>query len=165
MRIVKEEKLNYNNSEMKKLRNAVRGIVVDNDEQFIDLVDSIINDEPINYVPETRKLKNAIHSIYDYFDEEELRELVLNVAKDQGVISSNIIKESVNLDEIHKGDLVDFGPYGKLYVCDPYYHDNYFWVTDDKDERYNENAPGWSMFKDDAESIIYEDKDDEDEDY
>lgn len=164
MKIVKEEKLNYNNSEMKKLRNAVRGIVVDNDEQFIDLVDSIINDEPINYVPETRKLKNAINSMYVDSD-EELRELILNVAKDQGVISSNIIKESVNLDEIHKGDLVDFGPYGKLYVCDPYYHDNYFWVTDDKDERYNENALGWSMFKDDAESIIYEDEDDEDEDY
>lgn len=91
----------------------------------------------------------------------EIKNICLSDVKDW----SNIIKESVNLDEIHKGDLVDFGPYGKLYVCDPYYHDNYFWVTDDKDERYNENAPGWSIFKDDAESIIYEDEDDEDEDY
>lgn len=78
----------------------------------------------------------------------------------------NIVKESFDPNEVNKGDLVDFGPYGKLYVCDPYYHDNYFWVTDDKDERYNESAPGWSMFKDDAQSIIYdEEEDDEDEDY
>lgn len=164
MRIIKEDKLNYNNPEMKKLRNAVRGIVVDNDEQFISLVDSIINDEPINYVPETRKLKNAINSLYVDSD-EELRKWVLNVAKDQGVISGSPVNESINLDEIQKGDLVDFGSYGKLYVCDPYYHDKYFWVTDDKDERYNEKALGWSMFKDDAQSIIYDEEDDKNEDY
>ena len=38
----------------------------------------------------------------------------------------NIVKESFDPNEVNKGDLVDFGPYGKLYVCDPYYHDNYF---------------------------------------
>ena len=85
-KIIKEDRLNYNNPDMKKLRNAVRGIVVDSDEEFISLVDSMINDEPINYVPETRKLKNAIDSVYVDSD-EELRELVLDVARDQGIIS------------------------------------------------------------------------------
>lgn len=28
--------------------------------------------------------------------------------------------------EVNQGDLVDFGPYGKLYVCNPNYHDDYY---------------------------------------
>lgn len=105
MRIIKEDKLNYSNSDMKKLRNAVRRIVVDNDEQFIDLVDSILNNEPINYVPETRKLKNAIDSAYVDSD-EELRELVLDVAVDQGVISRSI-NESKDIQK-DLNDVIDF---------------------------------------------------------
>lgn len=108
MRIIKEDRLNYNNSDMKKLRNAVRRIVVDSDEEFISLVDSMINNEPINYVPETRKLKNAIDSAYVDSD-EELRELVLDVAVDQGVISrsinesKDILKDLSNITDYNRG--------------------------------------------------------------
>lgn len=42
--------------------------------------------------------------------------------------------------EIKQGDLVDFGVYGRLYVCNPKYHEDYFWVTDDEYERNNINA-------------------------
>ena len=97
--VVKEDKLNYNNSEMKKLRNAVRGIVVDSDEEFISMVDNMINNEPMNYVPETRKLKNAIDSAYVDSD-EELRKLVLDVAADQGIISKPINESKDTLKDL-----------------------------------------------------------------
>lgn len=64
------------------------------------------------------------------------------------VLASSII------DEIQDGDLVDFGAYGELYVVDIDYHDKFFWVTDNEDERYNRRAPGWSISKYLAERII-----------
>lgn len=64
--------------------------------------------------------------------------------------------------EIFQGDLVDFGAYGKLYVCDPEYHENYFWVTDDEYERFNKHAYGWSIAKDLAVKVLETPSDDED---
>lgn len=63
--------------------------------------------------------------------------------------------------EIYKGDLVDFGVYGKLYVCNTNFSEKYFWVTDDESDRYNEYASGWSISKNLAKSVIerYEDLD------
>lgn len=65
--------------------------------------------------------------------------------------------------KIEQGDLVDFGPYGKLYVCNLNYHDDYFWVTDDEYERDNKKAPGWSILKELAVKVIehYQDEDDD----
>ena len=68
----------------------------------------------------------------------------------------------MNLEDIIQGDLVDFGPYGVLYVCDPDYHEDYFWATDDEYERFNKNAPGWSILKELALRIIETPNDDED---
>ena len=65
--------------------------------------------------------------------------------------------------DINKGDLVDFGAYGKLYVCNPNFSEDYFWVTDEESERNNEYASGWSISKDLAEAVIesYDDLDEE----
>ena len=65
--------------------------------------------------------------------------------------------------DINKGDLVDFGAYGKLYVCNPNFSEDYFWVTDEESERDNEYASGWSISKDLADAVIesYEDLDEE----
>ena len=43
-----------------------------------------------------------------------------------------IRKAEANL-EVNNGDLVDFGPYGKLYVCNADYEENKYWVTDEKE--------------------------------
>lgn len=67
-----------------------------------------------------------------------------------------IYKESNQevINSIEQGDLVDFGQYGKLYVCNPNHSIDYFWVTDDEEDRFNVNASGWSIPKYLAEKII-----------
>lgn len=80
--------LNYITPEMKQLKRAISKIYVDNDEQFYDLVDSLIDNEPINLVPETRALKRAINNMV-VDSEEEKRNLIYHVAKDLGVIESS----------------------------------------------------------------------------
>ena len=80
-----------------------------------------------------------------------------------------IRKAEANL-EVNNGDLVDFGPYGKLYVCNADYEENKFWVTDEKENRDDASAQGWAISKNFAKRIIesYEDDDDEyddDEEY
>ena len=73
-----------------------------------------------------------------------------------------IRKAKANL-EVNNGDLVDFGPYGKLYVCNADYEENKYWVTDEKENRDNASAQGWAISKNFAKRIIesYEDDDDE----
>ena len=63
--------------------------------------------------------------------------------------------------KVNQGDLVDFGSYGKLYVCNPNYHDDYYWVTDEEESRMDKNASGWSIEKDLAEKVIESAFDDE----
>ena len=79
-----------------------------------------------------------------------------------------LMRQASLRDEIGIGDLVDFGPYGKCYVCDPDYDENFYWITDDKANRDNPNAEGWSIRKERAKRVIevYEDEDyDDDDDY
>ena len=78
-----------------------------------------------------------------------------------------IRKAEVDL-EVNDGDLVDFGPYGKLYVCNADYEENKFWVTDEKENRDDASAQGWAISKNFAKRIIesYEDDDEyDDEEY
>ena len=82
------------------------------------------------------------------------------------------LDEGVELTEstlyVNQGDLVDFGSYGKLYVCNPNYHDDYYWVTDEEESRMNKNASGWSIEKNLAERVIesaFDDEDYDDEEY
>lgn len=69
---------------------------------------------------------------------------------------SNTIKSKLTESalDINQGDLVDFGTYGKLYVCNPNYHDDYYWVTDEEESRMDKHASGWSIAKDLAERVI-----------
>lgn len=90
--------LNYVTPEMKQLKRAVSKIYVDNDEQFHELVDSLLSNEPINLVPETLALKRAIDNMV-VDSEEEKRTLVYEVAKDLGVIEySTKIKAYTDAD-------------------------------------------------------------------
>lgn len=77
-----------------------------------------------------------------------------------------IRKAEANL-EVNNGDLVDFGPYGKLYVCNVDYEENKYWVTDEKENRDNASAQGWAISKNFAKRIIesYEDDDEYDDEY
>ena len=77
-----------------------------------------------------------------------------------------IRKAEVDL-EVNDGDLVDFGPYGKLYVCNADYEENKYWVTDEKENRDDASAQGWAISKNFAKRIIesYEDDDEYDDEY
>jgi hypothetical protein len=70
-------------------------------------------------------------------------------------------------DEIEVGDLVDFGPYGKLYVVDleAMGKPKWFWVTDKESERFNNDAQGWSIQKYLAEKILEKGSELDEEDY
>lgn len=94
--------LNYITPEMKQLKRAVSKIYVDNDNQFHELVDSLLNNEPINLVPETRALKRAIDSMV-VDSEEEKRTLIYEVAKDLGVIESSSAIKAYTFDESEDG--------------------------------------------------------------
>lgn len=77
-----------------------------------------------------------------------------------------IRKAEANL-EVNNGDLVDFGPYGKLYVCNADYEENKYWVTDEKENRDDASAQGWAISKNFAKRIIesYKDDDEYDDEY
>lgn len=75
-----------------------------------------------------------------------------------------IRKAEANL-EVNNGDLVDFGPYGKLYVCNVDYEENKYWVTDEKENRDNASAQGWAISKNFAKRIIESYEDDDDDEY
>lgn len=94
--------LNYVTPEMKQLKRALSKIYVDNDDQFHELVDSLLKNESINLVPETRTLKRAIDSMV-VDSEEEKRTLVYEVAKDLGVIESSTQIKAYTFDESEDG--------------------------------------------------------------
>jgi len=60
----------------------------------------------------------------------------------------------IDINEIQQGDLVDFGSYGKMYVCNLNYSEESFWITDIKEDRDNSCARGWSIRKNYAQSIV-----------
>lgn len=94
--------LNYVTPEMKQLKRALSKIYVDNDDQFHELVDSLLSNEPINLVPETRALKRAIDNMV-VDSEEEKRALIYEVAKDLGVIESSSAIKAYTFDESEDG--------------------------------------------------------------
>ena len=77
-----------------------------------------------------------------------------------------IRKAEANL-EVNNEDIVDIGPYGKLYVCNADYEENKYWVTDEKENRDDASAQGWAISKNFAKRIIesYEDDDEYDDEY
>lgn len=94
--------LNYITPEMKQLKRALSKIYVDNGDQFHELVDSLLDNKPINLVPETRALKRAIDNMVVDSDEEK-REVVYEVAKDLGVIESSTQIKAYEFAETEDG--------------------------------------------------------------
>lgn len=54
--------LNYT-PEMNSALRAMRNVIVDNDVELRQLVDSIVDNEPMNHSPETLRLKKAIDNL------------------------------------------------------------------------------------------------------
>lgn len=151
--------LNYVTPEMKQLKRALSKIYVDNDEQFHELVDAILDEEPINLVPETRALKRAIDNMVVDSDEEK-RNLIYNVAKDLGVIESSTQIKATSKNkyciQFKIGDEVRFNHGGGQYsdevaTISGYDKDGFYKVTWED----GSTSEGLS----DAQ-LIYEDEDD-----
>lgn len=53
----------------------------------------------------------------------------------------------------YPGDLIDFGPYGRLFLLH-FVDEKKLWVTDEADERYNPQAAGWFIDRFQAEGIV-----------
>ena len=98
----------------------------------------------------------------------ELKQEILDSLNEQFDITekdfSMEVLESFNYEDIEQGDLVDFGGYGKLYVCHVNYSENKFWVTDIEEDRNNRDARGWSIYKSSAQKIIEKNEDEDGED-
>lgn len=60
--------------------------------------------------------------------------------------------ETVNSKNIARGDLVDFGAYGELYIVAD--HGDKWWVTDQVEDRFNPDARGWYINKSFAEKVL-----------
>jgi len=58
-------------------------------------------------------------------------------------------------DDIHEGDYVDFGAYGRLFVLKAPMAGS-LWVTDKRADRYNYDAAGWYIRREFAKKIIEE---------
>ena len=110
-----------------------------------------------------RKTADYLEEIQSVFPDATRRGKLVHATNNTAVTSSSIIA-SLDINDIRQGDLVDFGAYGKLYVCNPYFSDRYFWVTDDEEDRDNPHALGWSILKETANYIIESFSDTEDDD-
>lgn len=95
--------------------------------------------------------KDDLARNYDPDSDPEFANLEDCVCEDQ--CDSARLQENIQ-SEINQGDLVDFGTYGQLYVCNPTYSSDYYWVTDLEEDRNDKNASGWSIRKDLAKRII-----------
>jgi hypothetical protein len=73
-------------------------------------------------------------------------------------------KKKVRIEDIMVGDKV-LANNGQEYYVVSDYSQNSFWVTDDKNEKNNPNATGWTLFKEDVVEILDDDDDDDDDDY
>lgn len=153
--------LNYTTPEMKQLKRAISSIYVDSDEQFHELVDAILNEEPINLVPETKALKRAIDGMVVDSDEEK-RNLIYNVAKDLGVIESSTQTKATSKNkyciQFKIGDEVRFSHGGGQYsdevaTISGYDKDGFYKVTWED----GSTSEGLSDTQ-----LIYEDEDEDD---
>ena len=57
-------------------------------------------------------------------------------------------------NDIRIGDWVDFGEYGQHYVCNTNYTPEYFWITDQEEDRFKQTLTGWPMRKYEAIEIL-----------
>lgn len=65
-----------------------------------------------------------------------------------------LIKE--DYQELNNGDEIIYNK-EHLYILDKDYSDKYAWVTDEEEDRFNENAPGWALKKEYIDEFIGQD--------
>lgn len=65
-----------------------------------------------------------------------------------------LIKE--DYQELNNGDEIIYNK-EHLYILDKDYSDEYAWVTDEEEDRFNKNAPGWTLKKDYINEVIGQD--------
>ncbi len=65
-----------------------------------------------------------------------------------------LIKE--DYQELNNGDEIIYNK-EHLYILDKDYSDKYAWVTDEEEDRFNKNAPGWTLKKDYIDEVIGQD--------
>lgn len=145
-KILAASKLNYNTPELKKLRKAIQSIVVDSDDEFVQLVDDMINNVTMNYVPETRALKRCIDNMLEYDSESEVRTWVLKYAADLGciasmedsVISSTAVKGGNNMKKYVQAAESDYIKIGNMMIpknAASYGYDSYENIARDAKQR------------------------------
>lgn len=112
----------------------------------------------------SKSYKTSEGKVFVSWDKSNDWSLKLNESVSRSDIKLSI-KESNEYQPVdaYPGDYVDFGPYGKLYICNDL--GDRYWVTDEESDAGNPNAQGWYIDKDLARDIIYSDDDFEDEDF
>lgn len=107
----------------------------------IDATNALLTNEASN--------QGLMEKVSDDLSDEELKEFNVEDIEDANI-------QVVESLQAFPGDYVDFGAYGKLYICNDL--GDRYWVTDEPEYAGNKNAPGWFIDKDLAKEII----DDED---
>lgn len=90
---VKDE-MNYS-KEMKAVRNALRHIVVDNKSEMKQLIQDLIDNKPMNYSLEVRRLKRAIDELIKWSDNrQEGIDTIWAIAKENRIVDSKVEDDS-----------------------------------------------------------------------
>lgn len=85
-----EDEMNYS-KEMKAVRNALRHIVVDNKSEMKQLIQDLIDNKPMNYSLEVRRLKHAIDELIKWSDNrQEGIDTIWAIAKENRIVDSKI---------------------------------------------------------------------------
>ena len=83
------------------------------------------------------RLLQEVQNAYDKLDHVKLKNEKYKLLNEIGKIFEEV--------EVKKGDFVDFGPYGKLYILKDL--GDKYWATDEEEDRYKPNASGWYIDK------------------
>lgn len=85
-----EDEMNYS-EEMKAVRNALRHIVVDNKSEMKQLIQDLIDNKPMNYSLEVRRLKRAIDELIKWSDNrQEGIDTIWAIAKENRIVDSKV---------------------------------------------------------------------------
>lgn len=85
-----EDEMNYS-EEMKAVRNALRHIVVDNKSEMKQLIQDLIDNKPMNYSLEVRRLKRAIDELIKWSDNrQEGIDTIWAIAKENKIVDSKV---------------------------------------------------------------------------
>lgn len=93
-----EDEMNYS-EEMKAVRNALRHIVVDNKSEMKQLIQDLIDNKPMNYSLEVRRLKRAIDELIKWSDNrQEGIDTIWAIAKENRIVDSKV-EDSLSVKE------------------------------------------------------------------